>query len=138
MEIYTMTQRPSMPLTRACAPSAAPIAFRATPVAFRANQWPTVSLTAPAAAPVAVPAAVWAPISVPVLAAERVPAQREHQVQIQAELAQALTLPAGINGTTGSISKTSTTSTTGFKGIDGSSKRYTDGADGVPPRGRPV
>jgi hypothetical protein len=60
-----------------------------------------------------------------------------HQVQIQAELAQALTLTAGINGTTGSISKTSTTSTTGFEGINVSAKRYTDGS-GVPPRGRPV
>ncbi|HEX5202884.1 hypothetical protein ACFQS1_16395 [Paractinoplanes rhizophilus] len=125
MEIYTMTQRPSMPLTRACAPSAAPIAFRATPVAFRANQWPTVSLTAPAAAPVAV------------LAAERAPVSRVHQAQAQAELAQVLMLTNGITGTNGTTS-TSTISTTGFKGIDGSSKRYTDGADGVPPRGRPV
>jgi hypothetical protein len=91
-----------------------------------------------AVAPVAVPAAVWAPISVPVLAAERVPAQREHQVQIQAELAQALTLATGISGTTGSICTTSTTSTTGFKGINVSKKRYADGGSGVPPRGRPV
>ena len=109
MEIYTI-ERPSMPLTRACAPSAL---LMASP--------------APAAVPSAERAAVaqWAPVS------------RVHQVQIQAELAQALTLPAGINGTTGSISKTSTTSTTGFKGINVSAKRYTDGS-GVPPRGRPV
>ena len=115
MEIYTM-ERPSMPLTLACAQSA--------PVST-------------AVAPVAVPASAWAPVSVAILAAEQAPAQRVHQVQIQAELAQALTLPAGINGTTGSISKTSTTSTTGFKGINVSAKRYTDGS-GVPPRGRPV
>jgi hypothetical protein len=112
MEIYTMTQRPSMPLTRACAPSA-------VPATSPAAGWKTALLTAPVATPVAV------------LAAERAPVSRVHQVQVQAELAQALTLTSGINGTTG------TTSTTGFKGIDGS-KRYTDGAKGVPPRGRPV
>jgi hypothetical protein len=104
MEIYTMT-RPSMPLTRACAPSAL---------------LPTLAAA-----------------SVAVLAAERAPAQWVHQVQIQAELAQALTLPSGINGTSGSISTTSTTSTNGFKGVD-VSKRYADGGSGVPPRGRPV
>ena len=104
MEIYTMTQRPSMPLTLACAPSA----------------------------PVAVPAAEWAAISaqsvrpVAVLAAERAPASRVHQVQVQAELAQALTLTDGIN------------STTGFKGSKVTTKRYADGGSGVPPRGRPV
>ncbi|WP_433370218.1 hypothetical protein ACQPZX_45095 [Actinoplanes sp. CA-142083] len=112
MEIYTMTQRPSMPLTRACAPSAIP--------AVRVAEWKTALLTAPVPTPVAV------------LAAERAPVSRVHQVQVQAELAQALTLTSGINGSTG------TTSTTGFKGIDGSKKRYTDGANGVPPRGRPV
>jgi hypothetical protein len=112
MEIYTMTQRPSMPLTRACAPSAAPVA-----------EWKAALLTAPVAAPVAV------------LAAERAPVSRVHQVQVQAELAQALTLP-GING--GSGSKSSISSTTGFKGIDVSVKRYADGGSGVPPRGRPV
>ncbi|MFI5889228.1 hypothetical protein ACIA5D_03820 [Actinoplanes sp. NPDC051513] len=99
MEIYTMTQRPSMPLTRACAPSAAPVA-----------EWKN-------ALPVAV------------LAAERAPVSRVHQVQVQAELAQALTLIDGIN---------STNSSTGFMGINVSTKRYADGGSGVPPRGRPV
>src|SRR5687767_4498956 len=113
MEIYTMTI-PSMPLTLACAPSAL------SPV--------------PAAAPVAVPGAKWAPISaqpvrrVAVLAAERAPVSRVHQVQVQAELARELTPTDGINGTTGN---------TGFDGID-VSKRYAVGGSGVPPRGRPV
>ena len=120
MEIYTMTQRPSMPLTRACAPSATPVA-PAAPVAG----WKAALLTAPVAAPVAV------------LAAERAPVSRVHQVQVQAELAQALTLP-GINGGSGSKSSISTTSSTGFMGIDVSVKRYADGGSGVPPRGRPV
>jgi hypothetical protein len=100
MEIYTMTQRPSMPLTRACAPSAL------SPIAA-----PVASVVA--VAPVA-PSVEWAPIS------------RVHQVQVQAELAQALTLIGGIN------------STTGFMGINVSKKRYADGGSGVPPRGRPV
>ncbi|MCY1140661.1 hypothetical protein OWR29_21910 [Actinoplanes sp. Pm04-4] len=95
MEIYTMTMQLSMPLTRACAPSA--------------------SLLAPA------------PV-VPVLAAERAPAPRVHQVSVQAELGVAWKLAAE-----------GTTSTTGFKGSNVSiSKRYTDGGSGVPPRGRPV
>ena len=101
METYTMTQRPSMPLTRACAPSAASVA-----------EWKIALPTAPVA-------------SVAVLAAERAPVSRVHQVQVQAELAQALTLIGGIN------------STTGFMGIN-VSKRYADGGSGVPPRGRPV
>jgi hypothetical protein len=91
MEIYTMSMtRPSMPLTRACAPSAA-----------------------------------WLPATEPVsvLAAERAPVSRVHQVQ--AELGMALQL-RGIEGTTG------------FKGSNVSIKRYTDGGSGVPPRGRPV
>ena len=93
MEIYTMTERPSMPLNPACAQAA----------------WPVV-----------------------ILAAEQAPVSRVHQVQVQAELAQALTSTDGINGTTGF------TSTTGFKGLDVSKKRYADGGSGVPPRGRPV
>jgi hypothetical protein len=109
MEIYMMT-RPSMPLTRACAPSApSPVA----PVALAAERaW--------------VPAEAVRPVAI--LAAERAPVSRVHQVQVQAELAQALTL-AGINGTNG---------TTGFKGSKASTKRYADGGSGVPPRGRPV
>ena len=96
MEIYTMTKRPSMPLNPACAPTA-------------------IEPKAPAQAvrPVAI------------LAAERAPVSWVHQVQVQAELAQALTSTDGINGTTG------------FVGLD-VSKRYADGGSGVPPRGRPV
>ena len=97
MEIYTMTKRPSVPLNPACA-------------------LPAIEPKAPAQAvrPVAI------------LAAERTPVSRVHQVQVQAELAQALTSADGINGTTG------------FKGLDVSTKRYADGGSGVPPRGRPV
>jgi len=101
MELYTMT-RPSMPLTPACAQSAL---------------WPT---------PAAAPAVLLAPVAV--LAAERAPVSRVHQVQVQAELVQALLIDE-ITGTNG---------TTGFKGIDVSTKRYADGGSGVPPRGRPV
>jgi hypothetical protein len=78
------------------------------------------------------PSASWLSKSAPVaiLAAERAPASQVHQVQIQAELAAALV------GTDGSYG------TTGFVGNDGMSgianKRVTDGASGVPPRGRPV
>jgi len=96
MEIYTMTKRPSVPLSPACA-------------------LPAIEPKAPAQAvrPVVI------------LAAERAPVSWVHQVQVQAELAQALTSTDGINGTTG------------FKGLD-VSKRYADGGSGVPPRGRPV
>ena len=97
MEIYTMTTRPSVPLTPACALTAI------EPVS---------------------PAQAVRPVAV--LAAERAPVSRVHQVQVQAELAQALTLTDGINGTTG------------FKGTNVSKKRYADGGSGVPPRGRPV
>jgi len=82
----------------------------------------------PACALLPVPAAL---VAAPVLAAERAPASRVHQVQVQAELAQVLTLDgyASTNGTNGS---------TGFVGIDGSLKRNADGGSGTPPRGRPV
>jgi hypothetical protein len=114
MGINMMT-RPSMPLTRACAPSALlPIA--AAPVA-----------AAPAPVRAWIPAEAVRPVAI--LAAERAPASRVHQVQVQAELALLLTLTDGINGTTG---------TTGFKGSKASTKRYADGGSGVPPRGRPV
>src|SRR5512138_1695274 len=98
MEIYTMTERPSVPLNPACAQAVWPVA---------------------------------------ILAAEQAPVSRVHQVQVQAELAQALTSADGINGTTGINSTNGFTSTTGFKGLD-VSKRYADGGSGVPPRGRPV
>lgn len=97
MEIYTMTKRPSMPLNPACALTAI------EPVA---------------------PAQAVRPVAI--LAAERAPVSRVHQVQVQAELAQALTFIGGINGTTG------------FEDLDVSKKRYADGGSGVPPRGRPV
>jgi len=74
---------------------------------------PSASLL-PASAPVAVLAAEWAPVS------------QAHQVQIQAELVRTLADVDGSNGTTG------------FVGSNGISKRMTDGASGVPPRGRPV
>jgi hypothetical protein len=113
MKLYTMT-RPSMPLTPACAPFAPTLtsaALAVLPAAERA-QIPAQAVSA-----------------VPVLAAERAPVSWAHQVQVQAELAQALTLTDGINGTT---------STSGFNGIAVSTKRYADGGSGVPPRGRPV
>ena len=77
---------------------------------------------------VCAPSASWLPESAPValLAAERAPASQAHQVQIQAELGRTL---ADVDGSYG---------TTGFVGSNGISKRMTDGASGVPPRGRPV
>jgi hypothetical protein len=113
MEIF-VTNRPWTPLDSVCASSA---------------------LLPVPAAPVASPAVNKAAIvrSVAVLAAERAPVSREHQVQVQAELAQVLLLVDETNGING------TTSTTGFMGIDSSAtKRYADGGSGVPPRGRPV
>jgi hypothetical protein len=79
-------------------------------------------------AAVCAPSASWLPESAPVaiLAAERAPASQAHQVQIQAELVRTL---VGVDGSYG---------TTGFVGSNGISKRMTDGASGVPPRGRPV
>jgi hypothetical protein len=80
-------------------------------------------------AAVCAPSASWLPESTPVvalLAAERVQAPQAHQVQIQAELVRTL---GDVDGSFGS---------TGFVGSNGISKRMTDGASGVPPRGRPV
>ena len=70
------------------------------------------------------PSASWLPsvASVAVIAApQSAPAPRVHQVQIQAELAQALVLSGDV-----------------FVDDNGSKPRMTDGASGVPPRGRPV
>ena len=71
--------------------------------------------------------ASWLPsAAVAVIAApQSAPAPRVHQAQIQAELARVrvLTDGYGING---------------FEGRSGSVKQMTDGARGVPPRGRPV
>jgi hypothetical protein len=81
-------------------------------------------------AAVCAPSASWLPESAPVavLVAERAPVAQAHQVQIQAELVRTL---AGVDGSNG---------TTGFVGSNDISakKRMTDGASGVPPRGRPV
>jgi len=70
MEIYT-TNRPSVLLTAACAPSAV------------------------------LPSTVAASVAVPVLAAEAAPISWVHQVQAQAELALVQGRTSGINGTTG-------------------------------------
>jgi hypothetical protein len=82
-------------------------------------------------AAVCAPSASWLPSSTnPVVAgAKPAPAPQVHQVQIQAELARELVLTDGSNGTTGFV---------GSNGISVDSKRMTDGANGVPPRGRPV
>jgi len=74
------------------------------------------------------PSASWLPSTarVAVLAAERAPSSQVHQVRTQAELAQ---VSGGIDESYGS---------TGFVGSNGVSKPMTDGASGVPPRGRPV
>ncbi|GAB1642954.1 hypothetical protein [Krasilnikovia sp. MM14-A1259] len=73
------------------------------------------------------PSASWLPSTarVAVLAAERAPFSQAHQVQSQAELAL---LAGDVDGNYG----------TGFVGSNGTKKRMTDGASGVPPRGRPV
>jgi hypothetical protein len=106
----TMTA-PSMPLTAACAlPVLLPT--NAAPLAWSAAERTQVELVR----------------TLPTLAM-LVPAPRVHQVQIQSELGKAaLVRVDGNNGTTG------------FKGSNStiSSKRYTDGGSGVPPRGRPV
>ncbi|WP_250003006.1 hypothetical protein [Actinoplanes sp. M2I2] len=113
----TMTMQLSAPLTLACAPSASLFA--------PAHVW------APAAAERA-PFVATAPITVPVMAAERAPVSYLHQVSVQAELdVLALDRIEGTTGTNGT--------NPGFKGSNVSiSKRYTDGGNGVPPRGRPV
>jgi hypothetical protein len=64
-----------------------------------------------------------------VAAAKPAPAPQVHQVQTQAELARELVLTSGSNGSTGFV---------GSNGISVGVKRVTDGASGVPPRGRPV
>jgi hypothetical protein len=73
------------------------------------------------------PSASWLPSTVSAVnaAPQSAPAPRVYQVQTQAELARALVLTGG-NGISG------------FGIADGSKKRMTDGASGVPPRGRPV
>jgi hypothetical protein len=85
-------------------------------------------------AAVCAPSASWLPFTAPgvVLAAKPAPDSQVHQVQIQAELARTLVLTSGSYGISGSIR------TKGFVGSNLSVERMTDGASGVPPRGRPV
>jgi len=82
----------------------------------------------PEAAPVAISVLAPESAAVAILVAERAPASQAHQVQIQAELVRIL---ATVDGSYG---------TNGFVGSNGISmkRRLTDGASGVPPRGRPV
>ncbi|MFC3381170.1 hypothetical protein [Couchioplanes azureus] len=93
-------------------------------------------------AAVSAPSASWLPVCAPVAtsvlptayvpvatpAAERAPASQAHQVQIQAELVR---IPVTVDGSNG---------TSGFVGSNGIAmkRQLTDGARGVPPRGRPV
>jgi len=90
---------------------------------FYTAQRPSLLLAAAGA-----PSASWLPCaSSAVLTASRpTPAPRVHQAPIQAELAQVRVIAGGSNGING------------FQGRTGSDKRMTDGASGVPPRGRPV
>ena len=89
------------------------------------------TISRPSLLPVAAgtPSASWLPPVAPaaVIAAPQssAPAPRVHQVQIQAELARVRVLTSG-NGIFG------------FEGRNGAVKQMTDGARGVPPRGRPV
>jgi len=78
------------------------------------------------------PSVSWLPESAPValLAVERAVVSQVHQVQIQAELAGALVGTDGSYGTTGFVGSN--------VAADLAKKRMTDGASGVPPRGRPV
>ena len=82
----------------------------------------------PETAPVAKSVLATELAAVAVLAAERAPASQAHQVQIQAELVRILVSVDGSYGTTGFV---------GSNGIS-MKRRLTDGANGVPPRGRPV
>lgn len=82
------------------------------------------------ARPSALPA-VCAPVSggYVSVAAGVTPIPQAHQVQVQAELAQALPRVTESNGTTGFL---------GSNAIPTAKKRLMDGARGVPPRGWPV
>jgi len=74
------------------------------------------------------------------VAAQRAPLSQVHQVQIQAELARiAARGGSSTNGTStnGNSTKVSLMGRDGFVGSNGSVVK-TDGASGVPPRGRPV
>jgi hypothetical protein len=103
--------RPWSPMADVCASPLAELSVTAAPVAFPAGSL-LVSAT-----PVAV------------LAAERSPISRAHQVDSQVEQAREELVTVG--GTYG---------TSGFGGgvNRGMKRRYTDATSGVPPRGRPV
>ena len=89
-----------------------------------------INLTRPSALlPAACAPSALLPAASPVLAEAWAPISRVHQVQTQAELARELVLTDGSYGITGFV---------GSNGISVDSKRMTDGASGVPPRGRPV
>jgi hypothetical protein len=92
------------------------------PVESYTIQRPSLLLAAACA-----PSASWLPLTASAVhaAPQSAPAPRAYQVQIQAELAQALVLSDGSNGINGFVDSS---------GV----KRMTDGASGVPPRGRPV
>jgi hypothetical protein len=93
---------------------------------------PSMPLTAACALSATLPVPGATPVVVPVLAAERARVSWAHQVQVQAELAQVQVRIDGTNGST----RFQGLSTTIAARVD--SKRYADGASGVPPRGRPV
>ncbi|GLY95787.1 hypothetical protein [Actinoplanes sp. NBRC 103695] len=85
-------------------------------------------LLAPACAPFA-----YGPESL--VAARRAPLSQVHQVQIQAELARNVARGGSTTSTTSNT--VSPMGRDGFVGSNGSVVK-TDGASGVPPRGRPV
>ena len=93
----------------------------------------TYTIQRPSLLPAAVcaPSASWLPYATSpvVAAAEPALAPQVHQVQTQAELARELVLTNSGNEITGFV---------GSNGLSGGVKRMTDGASGVPPRGRPV
>jgi hypothetical protein len=110
---------------------------KVAPVEIYTNTIQRPSLLPAVCAPQAsVLSAAWLPAheSLVPSAAERVEVPQVHQVRVQAELA--LTLAAA-----GGSYRVSGLATTGFgssNGVDSAMKRMTDGANGVPPRGRPV
>ena len=89
-------------------------------------QRPSLSLAAVCAPSASWPSSATSPV---VAAAKPAPASQVHQVQTQAELARELVLTDGSYGITGFV---------GSNGHSDGVKRMTDGASGVPPRGRPV
>jgi len=92
----------------------------------------TGAIQRPSLLPVcAQPPAAWRPLheSLVVPVVERVQVTQAHQVRVQAELTLTLAAAGGNDRTSGFGSS---------KGAYSATKRMTDGANGVPPRGRPV